>query len=107
MAYMNVVQIHYVIGGQGNPIVLAPRFAGYMYEWRHVMPSLAKNYTVMYLIEEDLGISKPVTGYDGKTTAEDIYQLVSQLGFEKIFLVAHDVGSQTAIHMGAAHPSTM
>ena len=39
--------------------------------------------------------SRPLTGYDGNTTAEDIYQLVSQLGFNNIYLVAHDVGAQT------------
>ena len=45
----------------------------------------------------------PVTGYDGNTTAEDIYQLVSQLGLgEKIHLVGHDVGAQTAYSYAAA-----
>ena len=52
------------------------------------MPSLAKNYTVIAPDLRGLGdSSKPATGYDGRTTAEDIYQLVSQLGFKKIFLV--------------------
>ncbi|MGI0000231.1 MAG: alpha/beta fold hydrolase, partial [Nitrososphaeraceae archaeon] len=52
--------------------------------------------------------SKPVTGYDGKTTAEDIYQLTSQLGFnQQILLVAHDVGAQTAYSYAAAHPNNV
>jgi pimeloyl-ACP methyl ester carboxylesterase len=51
--------------------------------------------------------SKPITGYDGKTTAQDIYQLVSQLGFNKIFLVAHDIGAQTAYSYAAAHPNNV
>ena len=42
---------------------------------------------------------KPATGFDGKTTAEDIHQLVSKLGFKKIFLVAHDIGARQLIHM--------
>lgn len=46
---------------------------------------------------------KSATGYDGKTTAEDVYQLVSQLGFGNILLVAHDVGSQTAYSYASAH----
>ena len=58
---------------------------------------MTKNYAVIVPDLRGLGdSSKPVTGYDGKTTAEDIYQLISQLGFNKIFLVAHDVGAQTA-----------
>ena len=45
------------------------------------MPALAKNYTVVAPDLRSLGdSSKPFTGYDGNTTAEDIYQLLSQLG---------------------------
>jgi pimeloyl-ACP methyl ester carboxylesterase len=61
------------------------------------MPAFAKNYTV--IAPDLLGFgdsSRPLTGYDDNTTAEDINQLVSQLGFSNIFLVAHDVGAQTA-----------
>jgi len=44
------------------------------------MPALAKNYTVIVPDLRRLGeSSKPVSGYDGKTTAEDIYQMVSLL----------------------------
>jgi pimeloyl-ACP methyl ester carboxylesterase len=106
MASVNGVQIHYVIGGQGKPIVLLHGWPQTWYEWRHVMPALAKNYTVIVPDLRGLGdSSKPVTGYDGKTTAEDIYQLVSQLGFKNIFLVGHDFGVQVAYSYAAAHPN--
>ena len=47
MASVNGIQIHYVIGGQGDPIVLLHGWPQTWYEWRHVMPALAKNYTVI------------------------------------------------------------
>jgi pimeloyl-ACP methyl ester carboxylesterase len=101
--------MHYVIGGQGDPVVLLHGWPQTWYEWRHVMPALAKNYTVIAPDLRGLGdSSKPVTGYDGNTTAQDINQLVSQLGFnKKIFLVGHDIGSQTAYSYAAAHPSNV
>jgi pimeloyl-ACP methyl ester carboxylesterase len=101
------VQIHYVIGGgQGQPVVLLHGWPQTWYEWRHVMPSLAKNYTVIVPDLRGLGdSSKPLTGYDGKTVAEDIHQLVSQLGFKQIFLVGHDFGVQVAYSYAAAHPN--
>ena len=72
------------------------------------MPALAKNYTVVAPDIRGFGdSSRPLTGYDGKTTAEDIHQLMSQLGFDKIFLVAHDVGAQTAYSYAAAHPNNV
>jgi pimeloyl-ACP methyl ester carboxylesterase len=50
-------------------------------------------------------VSKPLTGYDGKTLVEDIHQLVTQLGFKTIFLVGHDIGSFVVYPYAAAHPT--
>jgi pimeloyl-ACP methyl ester carboxylesterase len=106
MASVNGIQMHYVIGGQGDPIVLLHGWPETWYAWRHVMPALAKNYTVIAPDLRGLGdSSKPPTGYDGKTVAEDIHQLVTQLGFRTIFLVGHDIGSFVAYPYAAAHPS--
>jgi pimeloyl-ACP methyl ester carboxylesterase len=108
MTTVNGIQMHYVMGGKGDPVVLLHGYPQSWYEWRHVMPALAKNYTVVAPDLRGFGdSSRPVTGYDGKTTAEDISQLVSQLGFNKIFLVAHDVGAQTAYSYAVAHPNNV
>jgi pimeloyl-ACP methyl ester carboxylesterase len=107
-ATVNGIQLHYVMGGKGDPVVLLHGYPQSWYEWRHIMPALAKNYTVIAPDLRGFGdSSKPVTGYDGNTTAEDIYQLMSQLGFSNIFLVAHDVGAQTAYSYAAAHPNNV
>jgi pimeloyl-ACP methyl ester carboxylesterase len=106
MASVNGIQIHYVMGGQGDAIVLLHGWPETWYAWRHVMPALAKNYTVIAPDLRGLGdSSKPATGYDGKTVAEDIHQLVTQLGFRTIFLVGHDIGTQVAYSYTAAHPT--
>jgi pimeloyl-ACP methyl ester carboxylesterase len=105
-ATVNGIQMHYVMGGQGDPVVLVHGWPQTWYEWRHVMPALAKNYTVIAPDLRGLGeSSKPISGYDGKTTAEDIHQLVTKLGFNDIFLVGHDFGVQVAYSYAAAHPN--
>jgi pimeloyl-ACP methyl ester carboxylesterase len=107
-ASVNGIQMHYVMGGQGDPLVLLHGYPQSWYEWRHIMPALAKSYTVIAPDLRGFGdSSKPITGYDGNTTAEDIYQLVSQLGFSNIFLVAHDVGVQTAYSYIVNHPNNV
>jgi pimeloyl-ACP methyl ester carboxylesterase len=106
MASVNGIQMHYVIGGQGDPVVLLHGWPETWYAWRHVMPALAKNYTVIAPDLRGLGdSSKPPSGYDGKTVAEDIHQLVTQLGFRTIFLVGHDIGTQIAYSYAAEHPT--
>ena len=105
-ASVNGIQLHYVIGGQGDPIVLLHGWPETWYAWHKVMPALAKNYTVVAPDLRGLGdSSKPTTGYDGKTAAEDIHQLVTKLGFKTIFLVGHDIGSFIVYPYAAEHPS--
>jgi len=105
-ASVNGIQMHYVIGGQGDPVVLLHGWPETWYAWHKVMPALAKNYTVIAPDLRGIGdSSKPSTGYDGKTLAEDIHQLVAQLGFKTIYLVGHDIGTQVAYSYAAAHPT--
>src|SRR5688500_10782727 len=40
MASVNGIQLHYVIGGQGDPIVLLHGWPQTWYEWHRIMPSL-------------------------------------------------------------------
>jgi pimeloyl-ACP methyl ester carboxylesterase len=106
MASVNGIQMHYVIGGQGDPLVLLHGWPETWYAWHKVMPALAKNYTVIAPDLRGLGdSSKPPSGYDGKTLAEDIHQLVAKLGFNEVFLVGHDIGTQVAYSYAAAHPT--
>ena len=103
---VNGIKLHYVIGGHGDPVILLHGWPETWYAWHPIMPSLAKNYTVIAPDLRGLGdSSKPPTGYDGKTVAEDIHQLVTQLGFKTIFLVGHDIGTQVAYSYAAAHPT--
>jgi len=105
-ATVNGIQLHYVIGGQGDPVVLLHGWPETWYEWHKVMPALAKNYTVIAPDLRGLGdSSKPLTGYDGKTLAEDIHQLITKLGFNSIFLVGHDIGSSVVYPYAAEHPA--
>jgi pimeloyl-ACP methyl ester carboxylesterase len=103
---VNGILMHYVIGGKGDAVVLLHGWPETWYEWRNIIRELiANNYTVIAPDMRGLGDSeKPQTGYDTKTLAEDIYQLVKKLGYSKIYLVAHDWGGPVAYSYAAAHP---
>lgn len=105
-ALVSEVRLHYITAGQGDPVVLLHGWPQTWYQWRRVIPALAERYTVIAPDMRGLGdSSKPATGYDKRTVAEDIYQLVRQLGFERIFLVGHDWGGPVAYAYACAHPS--
>ncbi len=107
-AEVNHVRLHYVMGGKGEAIVLLHGWPTTWYEWRQIMPALAENYTVVAPDTRGLGdSSKPVTGYDKRTLAADIYNLVQKLGFAQINLVGHDLGGQIAYAYAAEYPENV
>lgn len=106
VARANGQRIHYVRAGEGDPVVLLHGFPQTWYMWRKIIPALAQRYTVIAPDLRGFGeSSKPIGGYDKRTVAEDIYQLVQGLGFEKVFLVGHDMGGPTAYAYASAHPN--
>jgi pimeloyl-ACP methyl ester carboxylesterase len=98
------VRLHYVIGGAGDPVVLLHGWSETWYEWRRIVPALAEAYTVIAPDLRGLGdSSKPPAGFDKRTVAGDIHQLVRALGHERILLVGHDHGAAVAYAYAAAH----
>ena len=108
IAKVNGVNIHYVIGGKGEPLVLVHGFGDNWYMWSRMMPELSKHFTVIAPDLRGVGESgKPATGYDKVTMAEDIYQLTKQLGYNSINLAGHDIGMMVVYAYAAKHPGAV
>ncbi len=104
-ARVDGVQLHYVIGGKGDAVVLLHGWLGTWYTWRKVMPLLSEHYTVIVPDVRGYGDSdKPDAGYDARTIGREIRGLVRQLGFERVFVVGHDMGALPALAYAAEFP---
>jgi len=107
-AYVDVngVRLHYVSGGEGEPLILLPGWPENWWAYHKVMPELAKTHRVYSIDFRGMGSSsKPVGGYDKKTMAKDISELIRQLGYEKVDVVGHDIGAMVAFSLAANHPN--
>ena len=77
---VNGFRMHYVTAGHGYPLVLLHGWPQSWYEWRKIIPALAERYTVIAPDLRGLGDSeKPMTGYDKRTLAGDVRELVERL----------------------------
>jgi pimeloyl-ACP methyl ester carboxylesterase len=103
------VSLHYVSAGSGDPVVLVHGWPSTWYEWRHVIPLLAGGHRVIAPDLRGLGdSSRPPAGYDKKTVAADLWQLLSgALGLTRWHLVGHDWGGPVAFALAAAHPEAI
>jgi pimeloyl-ACP methyl ester carboxylesterase len=104
-ATVDGVKINYKIGGRGPVVVLLHGYTQTSHMWMPLMPLLAATHTV---IAPDLrgagGSERAKDGYDKKTLAKDIRNLVRQLGHEQVQLVGHDIGLMVAYAYAAQYP---
>ena len=86
-ALVNGVNIHYVIGGKGEPLVLVHGFGQNWYMWNRLLPELSKHFTVIAPDLRGVGESgKPESGYDKKTMATDVHELLRNWDIIKLIL---------------------
>ena len=105
-AVVNGVRINCKIGGQGPVVVLLHGYAETSHMWLPLMPLLAKGHTVIAPDLRGAGDSeRPQGGYDKKTMANDIRELVHQLGYNQVSLVGHDIGLMVAYAYAAQYPA--
>ena len=106
-ANVNGVKIHYLKAGTGKtPLVLIHGFGDTSHMWIPLFNELGKDFTIIAPDMRGLGdSSRPATGYDKKTLAVDIHELVKSLGYQKINLVGHDIGLMVAYAYAAQFPN--
>lgn len=104
-AEVNGTILHYVEGGQGQPLILIPGYPETWWAYHKVMPILATKYQVIVVDLRGMGSSgKPQDGYDKKNMAKDIYELVKKLAFVKVHIAGHDIGAHVAFSFAANFP---
>ncbi len=105
-ATVNGVRLHYVEGGRGPALVCLPGWPQTWYSYHPIAAELARHYRVIIVDLRGMGTSeKPAAGYDKKTMAQDIYELLRHLGIEKAALLGHDIGGMVAASFAFNHPA--
>jgi len=106
-ANVNGARLHYLLqAGQGDPVVLLHGFGQSSQMWRPLMRELAQDHTVVAVDLRGAGQSDaPEDGYTKSTMAGDVHELVRLLGYDKVSVVGHDIGTMVAYAYAAQFPS--
>jgi pimeloyl-ACP methyl ester carboxylesterase len=99
------VRLHYLMAGQGDPVVLLHGFAETSHMWRPLITELVGPHTVIAPDLRGAGQSStPDEGYTKAAMAQDIHALVHKLGHERVRIVGHDIGLMVAYAYAAQYP---
>jgi pimeloyl-ACP methyl ester carboxylesterase len=101
----NGVRLHAVTGGHGPPLLLVHGWPQTWYQWRLVMPALARDFTLVAPDQRGIGLSdRPDGGYDDGTQAADMVALMAALGHRRFAMIGFDVGMPIAYALACDHP---
>ena len=102
----NGIRINYRLIGSGPQVVVCLHgFPQTSRSWERLAGRLGSQYTIIAPDLRGTGdTQRPPTGYDKKTMAADVHELVAALGFDRTRLVGHDIGAAVAFAYAAQWP---
>ena len=97
--------IHVRIGGKGPAVLMLHGFGDSGDMWQPLAVEMMKDHTVVVPDLRGMGLSShPQGGYDKKTEAEDVVQVLDQLEIGRFDLVTHDLGNMVGYALAAMQP---
>ena len=98
--------LHVRVGGQGPAVVMLHGFADTGDMWGALATAMAKDHTVIVPDLRGMGLSSHPddSGYDKKSQAKDIAQLMDKLNVRTADLVTHDIGNMVGYALAAQYP---
>jgi haloacetate dehalogenase len=101
------------MGGAGPPLLLLHGFPETHHMWHRLAPLLSQRFTVVLADLRGYGESgcPPSTDdhapYGKRAMAQDMIEVMQQLGFSRFFVIGHDRGARVAYRMALDHPETI
>ena len=103
----NGLRMHYVEGGEGEPVVFLHGFPECWYSWRSQLPALAPDYHVIAPDLRGYHETEARPPYDTETLQQDVLGLIGELGERSVHIVGHDWGGAIAWQLAMNHPEAV
>ncbi|WP_460320051.1 alpha/beta fold hydrolase [Pseudomonas ogarae] len=106
-AYVNGIRLHYLMGGDGeHPVLLVHGFPGSWRSWGELVgPLVRAGFTPIVPDYRGAGETDISTsGYDKKSMAHDLHELITLLNIKQVDIIGHDMGLIIAYAYGALYP---
>lgn len=100
----NNTAYHVEVQGSGVPLVLLHGFTGSGRNWRHIIPALAEEHTVITIDLPGHGRTDDPVQYDMAQVAADLAVLFDALTAARLHLLGYSMGGRVALYTALHYP---
>ncbi|MDH4474539.1 MAG: alpha/beta fold hydrolase [Fluviicola sp.] len=101
------MKLFHRILGEGQPLLILHGLFGHSDNWQTHAKKLAEYYQVVLIDQRNHGHSDWSDEFSYDLLAEDLHELISDLGLQKIILLGHSMGGKTAMRYAQLHPELL
>lgn len=101
------MKLFHRILGEGQPLLILHGLFGHSDNWQTHAKKLAEYYQVILIDQRNHGHSEWSDVFSYDLLAEDLHELVEELGLHKIILLGHSMGGKTVMRYAQQHPETI
>jgi abhydrolase domain-containing protein 6 len=99
------LDVHYLTGGQGDPLLVVHGGTGGAQNWRDNMEQLTDKYTVFVPDMPGFGLTEPLQGdYHVPQATEFLEGFTGELGLKRFHLLGHSFGGSIALSYALKFP---
>ena len=97
---------HSITGNVSGPkMVFLHGVMGFSLNWRRIIKAFEADYHCLVYDQRGHGRSfQPAIGYNSETLAQDLEEILNELGWNEINLVGHSMGGRAAYYFASHHP---
>lgn len=105
---VNDINLYCEVKGQGEPLLLLHGLGSSSQDWEQQIPVFSERFEVVVPDLRGFGNSeKPPGPYSIRQYAEDVLDLMDQLGFEQFHVLGYSMGGAIALQLGATSLSRL
>ncbi|MBI3238289.1 MAG: alpha/beta fold hydrolase [Flavobacteriia bacterium] len=101
------MKLFHRILGEGQPLLILHGLFGHSDNWQTHAKKLAEYYQVVLIDQRNHGHSDWSEAFSYDLLAEDLHELITELGLQKIILLGHSMGGKTAMRYAQMHPELL
>jgi pimeloyl-ACP methyl ester carboxylesterase len=97
------MKLHYRNIGEGEPLIILHGLFGSADNWLTLGKKFAENFSVYFVDQRNHGHSPHTEEFNYELMAEDLYELITDLGLSQVNLLGHSMGGKTCIEFAKHH----